>query len=135
MPNRREALVLGLNPAGYGIVRSLATERVEFIVAESARILEALEHRGLASLEFKVCQADGRHYFIEMNPRLPWDNSLFADAGVNLAYPAFPDLTQEAAPGGHRRNSTTASTGWRSRMSSAGSSRCGDRTQSRWPGG
>jgi predicted ATP-grasp superfamily ATP-dependent carboligase len=87
-------------PPGFGSMSFGRTERVEFIVAESARILEALEYRGLASLEFKVCPTDGRYYFIEMNPRLPWYNSLFADAGVNLAYLAFRDLTQEADPGG-----------------------------------
>ena len=87
-------------PPGFGSMSFGRTERVEFIVAESARILEALEYRGLASLEFKVCPADGRYYFIEMNPRLPWYNSLFADAGVNPSHPAFRDLTEETAPGG-----------------------------------
>lgn len=87
-------------PPGFGSMSFGRTERVEFIVAESARILEALEYRGLASLEFKVCPTGGQYYFIEMNPRLPWYNSLFADAGVNLAYLAFRDLTQEADPEG-----------------------------------
>lgn len=84
---------------GFGSMSFGRTEKVEFIVKESARILEALEYRGLASLEFKVSSADGRYYFIEMNPRLPWYNSLFADAGVNLAYLAFRDLTEEVIPG------------------------------------
>jgi len=51
-----------------------------------------LIRRGLASLEFKYRAADGRYYFIEMNPRLPWYNALCADAGVNLPYLAYLDL-------------------------------------------
>ena len=85
-------------PPGFGSMSFGRTEKIEFIVKESVRILEALEYRGLASLEFKHCPADGRYYFIEMNPRLPWYNSLFADAGVNLAYLAFRDLTEEVIP-------------------------------------
>jgi len=84
-------------PPGFGSMSFGRTEKIELIVKESVRILEALEYRGLASLEFKHCPADGRYYFIEMNPRLPWYNSLFADAGVNLACLAFRDLTKKAA--------------------------------------
>lgn len=86
-------------PPGFGSMSFGRTERVEFISKESARILEALEYRGLASLEFKVCPADGRYYFIEMNPRLPWYDSIFPDAGVNLSHLAFRDLTEEVIPG------------------------------------
>ena len=79
-------------PPGFGITSLGRTETNPALAAPSRRLLAALEYRGLASLEFKYRARDGGYYFIELNPRLPWYNGLFADAGVNLAHLAHLDL-------------------------------------------
>jgi D-aspartate ligase len=80
-------------PAGYGSMCYGQTEKNEALAAEGRKLIQALGYRGLGSLEFKYRQKDGGYYFIEMNTRLPWYNGLFADAGVNLPYLAYLDLT------------------------------------------
>jgi D-aspartate ligase len=80
-------------PAGYGSMCYGQTERNDVLAAEGRKLILALGYRGLGSLEFKYRQKDGGYYFIEMNTRLPWYNGLFADAGVNLPYLAYFDLT------------------------------------------
>jgi predicted ATP-grasp superfamily ATP-dependent carboligase len=57
------------------------------------KLLRALDYRGLGSLEFKYRSSDHRYYFIEMNTRLPWYNGIFDDAGVNLPYLTYLDLS------------------------------------------
>jgi predicted ATP-grasp superfamily ATP-dependent carboligase len=86
-------------PAGYGSMCYGQTERNDALAAEGRKLILALGYRGLGSLEFKYRQRDGGYYFIEMNTRLPWYNGLFADAGVNLPYLAYLDLTGETAAG------------------------------------
>lgn len=78
---------------GYGVMCFGRSEENEILAAQSLRLLRSLQYRGLASLEFKYRARDDRYYFIEMNPRLPWYNGLFVDAGVNLPYLAYQDLT------------------------------------------
>jgi predicted ATP-grasp superfamily ATP-dependent carboligase len=83
-------------PAGYGSMCYGQTEKNDALAAEGRKLIMALGYRGLGSLEFKYRQKDGGYYFIEMNTRLPWYNGLFADAGVNLPYLAYCDLTGHA---------------------------------------
>lgn len=80
-------------PPGYGVMCFGRSEENEVLTAQALQLLRALQYRGLASLEFKYRAADARYYFIEMNPRLPWYNALFVDAGVNLPYLTYLDLT------------------------------------------
>jgi predicted ATP-grasp superfamily ATP-dependent carboligase len=84
-------------PPGYGSMCYGQTERNEGLAAEGRKLILALGYRGLGSLEFKYRQKDGGYYFIEMNTRLPWYNGIFADAGVNLAYLGYLDLTGQNA--------------------------------------
>jgi len=89
-------------PPGFGITSLGRTEGNPDVVRESRRLLESLSYRGLASLEFKRHgEAD---YFIELNPRLPWYNALFADAGVNLPYLAYRDLVGQPLEAPAQRN-------------------------------
>ena len=74
------------------------TEDHPVLEQAACRLLERLDYRGLASIEFKYSPLDGRFYFIEINARLPWYSSLFAHAGVNLPALAFDDLAGEPAP-------------------------------------
>lgn len=84
-------------PAGYGSMCYGQTEKNDALAAEGRKLILALGYRGLGSLEFKYRQKDGGYYFIEMNTRLPWYNGLFADAGVNLPYLAYCDLTGQVS--------------------------------------
>lgn len=85
-------------PPGYGVMCYGRSEDHRLLRSESLKLLQALQYRGLASLEFKHCRRDGRLYFIELNPRLPWYNALFEAAGVNLAHLACMDLSGKAIP-------------------------------------
>ena len=78
---------------GFGIMCFGRSEENPVVVSHALKLLRALEWQGIASLEFKRRRRDNEYYFIEMYPRLPWYNSLFIDAGVNLAYLAYQDLT------------------------------------------
>jgi D-aspartate ligase len=80
-------------PAGYGSMCYGQTEWNEALEVEGRKLILALGYRGLGSLEFKYRHKDSGYYFIEMNTRLPWYNGIFADAGVNLSYLAYLDLS------------------------------------------
>jgi D-aspartate ligase len=85
-------------PPGFGSMCYGQTEKNEALAAEGLKLIQALGYRGLGSLEFKYRQKTGGYYFIEMNTRLPWYNGIFADAGVNLPYLAYLDLTGSTMP-------------------------------------
>jgi D-aspartate ligase len=80
-------------PPGFGSMCYGQTEKNEALAGEGLKLIKALGYRGLGSLEFKYREKTGGYYFIEMNTRLPWYNGIFADAGVNLPYLAYLDLT------------------------------------------
>lgn len=82
---------------GFGVMCFGRSEDNPAVVAAALALLRHLGYRGLASLEFKYCAADDRYYFIEMNPRLPWYNALFAATGLNLPYLAWLDLADGTA--------------------------------------
>jgi len=79
-------------PPGYGIMSYGRTEDNAEVATAAVRLLTSLDYRGLASAEFKQDPRTGRLYFIELNARLPWYNSLFPAAGVNLVALAYRDL-------------------------------------------
>ncbi len=85
-------------PPGFGSMCHGQTEKNEALAAEGLKLIQALGYRGLGSLEFKHRKKTGGYYFIEMNTRLPWYNGIFADAGVNLPYLAYLDLTGAKMP-------------------------------------
>ncbi|HSE53996.1 MAG TPA: hypothetical protein VLB00_17535 [Gemmatimonadales bacterium] len=75
------------------------TEWNPLLVEPALRVLGALGWRGIGSIEFKLGPG-GTPYFIELNPRLPWYNHLFAASGVNLPELMYHDLTDAGAAGG-----------------------------------
>jgi D-aspartate ligase len=83
---------------GYGVMSFGRSEHNPVLSAQSLQLLQVLRYRGWASLEFKYRARDGRYYFIEMNPRLPWYNALFTDAGVNIPYLTYRDLAGKECP-------------------------------------
>ncbi|MDI5934384.1 ATP-grasp domain-containing protein [Halomonas kalidii] len=54
--------------------------------ADAHRLLEALNWHGLAMVEFKHDTENGRHYFIEINPRLWGSIGLSLSSGVNFPW-------------------------------------------------
>jgi predicted ATP-grasp superfamily ATP-dependent carboligase len=81
---------------GFGSMCFGRSEWNEAVVSSALKLLASVGHRGFASLEFKYQAKNDSFYFIEMNPRLPWYSGLFADAGVNLPYLGYLDLTERA---------------------------------------
>jgi D-aspartate ligase len=69
------------------------------LVEQALRVLHALDWRGIGSIEFKLGPG-GTPYFIELNPRLPWYNHLFAASGINLPALMYRDLAEPGEAGG-----------------------------------
>lgn len=63
------------------------------LVEQALQVLRALAWRGIGSIEFKL-DPGGTPYFIELNPRLPWYNHLFAASGINLPALMYRDLAE-----------------------------------------
>lgn len=80
-------------PAGYGVTTLGRSVFVKRIAEDAQKILTGLDYTGFASIEFKKSSKDLKYYLIEINPRLPWYNSLFQTCGINLAYLAYLDAT------------------------------------------
>jgi D-aspartate ligase len=80
-------------PPGRGNMCFGRTEDNAIAASQGLKLLHFLRYSGLASLEFKRQPNENRYYFIEMNARLPWYCALFAQAGVNLPYLAYMDLS------------------------------------------
>jgi len=69
-----------------------------------ARLLQRLQYRGLANIEFKRDARTGELKLIEVNPRLGGTNILATRCGANLSLIAYLDLTgQKPAPVAHYR--------------------------------
>jgi predicted ATP-grasp superfamily ATP-dependent carboligase len=83
-------------PPGFGSMCFGRSEENDCVARDAVSLLHLLDHRGFASLEFKRRPRDGGYYFIEMNPRLPWYNALFRDAGINLPFLAYLDLSERS---------------------------------------
>ncbi len=64
----------------------------ETIVAEAARLLEAVGYTGFANFDIKVDPRDGSHYFFEINTRLGRSNYYVTAAGDNVARWLMDDL-------------------------------------------
>ncbi|WP_416137929.1 ATP-grasp domain-containing protein [Halomonas sp. HK25] len=67
------------------------------IEADAHRLLRALGWHGLAMLEFKHDEASGRHFFIEINPRLWGSIDLALSSGVNFPWLLYLAQTQGPA--------------------------------------
>ena len=85
-------------PPAYGLMSYGRSELAPQLADYAARIVRHVDWRGPASIEFKYRAKDGRFYFIETNPRLPWFNGLFRAAGVDLALLMYHDLAGLAEP-------------------------------------
>jgi predicted ATP-grasp superfamily ATP-dependent carboligase len=79
-------------PTEFGRSTALETIADAKLLATGRSIVERLELRGVAKLDFK-CDAAGRLFLLEVNPRYSLWAHLGALAGVNLPALAYADLT------------------------------------------
>lgn len=72
-------------PPPFGITAAGITRRIPEVHAYAQRLLETLGWHGFANVEFRRDDADGRWYFMEINPRVPSSVGIQERAGVDLA--------------------------------------------------
>ena len=77
---------------GVGNPLAIVSRTDETIVAEAARLLEAVGYTGFANFDIKVDPRDGSHYFFEINTRLGRSNYYVTAAGDNVARWLMDDL-------------------------------------------
>jgi D-aspartate ligase len=92
-------------PPGFGMTCFGRTEILPEVEGLTMSFLSKIDWRGIAALEFKRSARDGRYYFIEMNPRLPWYNALLLDSGLNFPDLVSRDLGSELGSAGPQRTS------------------------------
>ncbi len=86
-------------PLEYGFSTALVTSDAADVLAMGRDIVERLDLRGVAKLDFKRAPApDGRLYLLEINPRFNLWHHLGARAGVNLPALVYADLVGEPRP-------------------------------------
>jgi D-aspartate ligase len=78
-------------PPDFGIMTFGLSVENNIIKGISKSILEEIGYNGFASMEYKWCSITKQYYLIEINPRLPWYNSLFTSCGINFPYIAYMD--------------------------------------------
>jgi predicted ATP-grasp superfamily ATP-dependent carboligase len=86
-------------PTDFGNGALNESVRVPDVAELGARLLERLQYRGFAAIEFKRDARTGELKLIELNPRLAQSNILPTRCGANLPLIAYLDLTgQKPAP-------------------------------------
>lgn len=65
-----QTLLEDMRPMGVGNPLAIVSRTDETIVAEAARLLEAVGYTGFANFDIKVDPRDGSHRFLEINTRL-----------------------------------------------------------------
>jgi len=73
------AAPFAFGPAAFGITR-----RMDVLHDYAARMFTALQWHGIADIEFRQDVADGRWYFMEINPRVCATLGIEAEAGLDL---------------------------------------------------
>lgn len=80
-----QTLLEDMRPMGVGNPLAIVSRTDETIVAEAARLLEAVGYTGFANFDIKVDPRDGSHRFFEINTRLGRSNYYVTAAGDNVA--------------------------------------------------
>jgi predicted ATP-grasp superfamily ATP-dependent carboligase len=107
-------------PVEFGHSSSFVETVNEPAVEDAAtRLLAAMRYTGLAEVEFKYDQRDGRYKLLEVNPRVWTWHALCGAAGVDFPYLLWRVLHGEAVPESHgrpgvrwARMSTDAAAAW-----------------------
>lgn len=87
-----QTLLEDMRPMGVGNPLAIVSRTDETIVAEAARLLEAVGYTGFANFDIKVDPRDGGHRFFEINTRLGRSNYYVTAAGDNVARWLVDDL-------------------------------------------
>lgn len=77
---------LRLTPPYFGMGCYVESVRSEKVVNEGRRILRILNYKGMANINFKKDDRDGRLYFLELNPRFSIWTELDVKCGVDFPY-------------------------------------------------
>ena len=80
-------------PPYFGITSFGVSKTIPELIEQTFIFLKNINHKGFASVEFKWDEKRQKYFFFEINPRLPWYNSLFTASGVNFPYIAYLDHT------------------------------------------
>jgi D-aspartate ligase len=87
-------------PPGFGVTSYGKCLDVAELKSRTKYFLEQIGYKGVASLEFKWDARREQFYFIELNPRLPYYNSLFLGCGINFPLTIFEYLNTGSIEGG-----------------------------------
>jgi exopolysaccharide production protein ExoY len=79
-------------PRRYGTGTSHLTVNLPELVQQGIRMLDAVDYRGIAELEFKYDKNTGEFYIIEVNGRLPLEIGIFRKTGSRFIYRVYLDL-------------------------------------------
>ncbi|WP_319405967.1 hypothetical protein [uncultured Desulfosarcina sp.] len=82
------------SPPDFGVNTLGRSMTMPKLILKTQQILNSIDYNGFASVEFKKSERNNQFYLIEINPRLPWYNSLFIASGVNFTKLAYLDLTE-----------------------------------------
>ena len=86
----REKITTG----GTSTLREIATHPA--LEKDAIRLFDSIGWHGLAMSEFKVCRETGRHWFVEVNPRMWGSFPLAINAGVEFPYLTWLCATEGA---------------------------------------
>ena len=76
----------------YGVTCCGESVYVPELIQVSTDFMKKLNYWGLASVEFTRDRKTGKYYFLEINARSYYHNSLFLTCGINLPYAAYQDI-------------------------------------------
>jgi predicted ATP-grasp superfamily ATP-dependent carboligase len=71
---------------------------VKDAVATARRLVEAIDYRGIFSVEFKQDARDGQWKIIELNPRAFWMVANVATAGLDVPWMSYLDALEQPVP-------------------------------------
>jgi D-aspartate ligase len=77
---------LRLTPPNFGMGCYVESVKSDKVVNEGRRILRLLNYKGMANINFKQDERDGRLYFLELNPRFSFWTGLDVACGVDFPY-------------------------------------------------
>jgi D-aspartate ligase len=80
------------NPAHFGIGSVVESIYCDELLLLGRQLIKGLNFHGIASVEFKRDERDGKFKLIEINPRYWQQNSLTTFCGINFAFINYLDL-------------------------------------------
>ena len=82
-------------PINYGASVYTEQKYIKALPAIGIPFLEAINYKGVGEIEFKKHEKTGKFYLIEINVRYSNLNELLTQAGINMPYITYQELTGE----------------------------------------